>query len=54
MKISVYVGTSLDGFIARKDGDIDWLTPYASEEVVDAYNRYMTRIDAHCVGKRYL
>ena len=51
MKISVYVGTSLDGFIARKDGDIDWLTPYASEEVVDAYNRYMTRIDGIVLGK---
>jgi hypothetical protein len=23
MKTSVYVGTSIDGFIARKDGDID-------------------------------
>jgi dihydrofolate reductase len=25
MKISVYIATSLDGFIARKDGNIDWL-----------------------------
>ena len=24
-KVSVYVGTSIDGFIARKDGGIDWL-----------------------------
>ncbi|MCA9734587.1 MAG: dihydrofolate reductase [Deferribacteres bacterium] len=25
MKISVYIATSLDGFIARKNGDLDWL-----------------------------
>ena len=26
LKISVYIATSLDGFIARTNGDIDWLT----------------------------
>jgi dihydrofolate reductase len=25
VKISVFIGTSLDGFIAREDGDIGWL-----------------------------
>ena len=25
VKVSVYIGTSLDGFIARENGDIDWL-----------------------------
>jgi hypothetical protein len=25
-KIGVYAGTSADGFIARPDGDIEWLT----------------------------
>ena len=24
-KVSVYIATSLDGFIARKDGALDWL-----------------------------
>ena len=24
-KLSVYIATSIDGFIARKDGGIDWL-----------------------------
>jgi hypothetical protein len=26
MKTIVYVGTSLDGFIARTDGEFDWLS----------------------------
>ena len=25
MKVSVYIATSMDGFIARKDGNLDWL-----------------------------
>jgi len=25
MKISIYIATSLDDFIARPDGDIEWL-----------------------------
>jgi dihydrofolate reductase len=24
-KVSVFIGTSLDGYIAREDGDISWL-----------------------------
>ena len=25
VKVSVFIGTSMDGFIAREDGDIRWL-----------------------------
>lgn len=26
-KVILYIATSVDGFIARKDGDVDWLVP---------------------------
>ena len=51
MKASVYIGTSLDGFIARKNGDIDWLVQYASEEAIDAYHDFMKKIDVVVIGR---
>src|SRR5690348_6975582 len=51
MRISVYIGTSLDGFIARKDGDIDWLVQYANEEAIQAYKEFMQEIDAIVIGR---
>jgi len=51
MKTTVYVGSSLDGFIARKDGDIDWLVKYQNKEVHDSYNEFISRIDAMVIGR---
>jgi dihydrofolate reductase len=51
MKTSVYVGTSLDGCISRKDGDIEWLTPFNNSEVYDSYNEFIKNIDAIVIGR---
>jgi dihydrofolate reductase len=51
MKTAVYVGTSLDGFIARKDGDITWLTQFADENAIASYKEFMDRIDAIVIGR---
>ena len=51
MKTTVYIGTSLDGFIARKDGDIDWLTQFANDEAIHAYEEFISRIDAIVIGR---
>ena len=51
MKTSVYIGTSLDGFIAREDGDIEWLVKYQNKEVGDSYVAFIKRIDAIVIGR---
>ncbi len=51
MRTFVYVGTSLDGFIAREDGDIDWLVKFESDELNDSFKEFITRIDAIVIGR---
>ena len=51
MKTIVYIGTSLDGFIARKDGNFDWLSSFANDEAIRAYNDLISRIDAIVIGR---
>jgi dihydrofolate reductase len=51
MKTTVYVGTSLDGFIARSDGDIEWLVTFEDDEVRQAYEGFMRTIDAVVIGR---
>ncbi len=51
MKTTVCIGTSLDGFIARKDGDIDWLTQFANDEAIQAYEEFNNKIDAIVIGR---
>jgi dihydrofolate reductase len=51
MKIFVYIGTSLDGFIARMNGDIDWLVQFANEEAIQSYQEFISGIDAVVIGR---
>ena len=51
MRTIVYIGTSLDGFIARKDGEIDWLVQFANDEAFSSYEELIGRIDAFVIGR---
>lgn len=52
MKITVYIATSLDGFIARKDGQIDWLMNIENPTGDDyGYADFISTIDAIVMGK---
>ena len=47
----VYIGASLDGYIARKDGSFDWLSKYADKDAVDAYKAFISGIDVMVIGR---
>ena len=51
MKTAAYIGTSLDGFIARKNGDIDWLVQFESPEINQSYTEFVSDIDAIVIGR---
>jgi dihydrofolate reductase len=50
MKASVFIATSLDGFIARPNDDLDWLPPGGGEE--HGYEEFMATVDALVIGRR--
>ena len=50
MKASVFIGTSLDGFIARADGDLDFLPPGGGEP--HGYEEFMATVDALVIGRK--
>jgi dihydrofolate reductase len=48
---SVFVGTSLDGFIARENGDIEWLTSLGLDMGTTGYDEFFASVDALVVGR---
>ena len=49
---SVFVGTSLDGFIAREDGDIEWLTSVGDAIGDYGYDEFFASVDAMVIGRK--
>ncbi|AWI08408.1 dihydrofolate reductase family protein [Ereboglobus luteus] len=49
MKVTVFIAASLDGFIARKNGDIDWLPSPSGED--HGYEALMRSVDALVMGR---
>lgn len=53
VKVSVFIATSLDGFIARPDGDVSWLDEYEppGEEDDAGYSELFNKVDALVLGR---
>jgi dihydrofolate reductase len=51
-RCSVFIAVSLDGFIARRDGGIDWLSIVERPGEDYGYARFFAEVDALIVGRR--
>lgn len=52
MQVAVFIAVSLDGFIARPDGAIDWLSVVALPGEDYGYRAFFDSVDALVVGRR--
>lgn len=50
MTVSVFIGTSVDGFIARPNGDLDFLPPGGGEP--HGYDEFFASVDALVIGRK--
>lgn len=50
MRASVFIATSLDGFIARQDGALDWLPSDGGEP--HGYDEFIATVDAIVIGRK--
>lgn len=52
-RIKLYIACSLDGFIAREDGSIDWLTEYENNSETDyGYSEFYESIGTVLMGRK--
>jgi dihydrofolate reductase len=55
IKCSVYIATSVDGFIAKPDGDVDWLhrPEYTTSEMKGlSYDDFISTVDSLVMGRK--
>jgi dihydrofolate reductase len=50
LTVSVFVGASVDGFIARPNGDLDWLPADGGEP--HGYDEFIASVDAIVIGRK--
>jgi dihydrofolate reductase len=51
-KVIVHIATSADGYIARPDGDLEWLTSRPAPEGFYGMNAFMKSIDTKVLGRK--
>jgi dihydrofolate reductase len=50
--VIVHIGTSADGYIARPDGDLQWLTSRPAPDGFYGMNAFMKSVDTKLIGRK--
>ena len=51
-KVIVHIATSADGYIARPDGDLEWLTSRPAPKGFYGMNAFMKTVDTKLIGRK--
>ncbi|HEY6218965.1 MAG TPA: dihydrofolate reductase family protein [Gemmatimonadaceae bacterium] len=51
-KVIVHIAASADGYIARPDGDLDWLTSRPKPKGFYGMGEFMKTVDTHIMGRK--
>jgi dihydrofolate reductase len=51
-KVIVHIGTSADGYIARPDGDLEWLTSRPAPKGFYGLDAFMKSVDTKVLGRK--
>ena len=51
-KVIVHIATSADGYIARSDGDLEWLTSRSAPKGFYGMNDFMRSVDTKVLGRK--
>lgn len=49
-KVRLFIAMSLDGYIADRAGNVNWLTGQGEDDTVDAYSEFVKDIDTVVMG----